>query len=110
MKPTFRIRKGLSGRYHFVLEAPNSEIIGTSVSLKTAAECELYIEETRSRSQELKNFALETSVAKEPYFNLWSADQDHVLLKSEMYSGIGVRVKGIRGVMNYAPIAEIIYE
>jgi len=106
-QPYYEIRKGLSGRLHYVLTAPNGEIIGSCSGKKTREEIYSMIDQTRVCSQDLKNYERKLGTNQQPYFNLWNHDRTILLLKSELYKQNSGRENGIDAMIKYAPTTQV---
>lgn len=111
MNARYEVRKGLSGKTHFVLIAPNNEIIGKSKSVKTQEDILPIIEVTRVCSQDLANYERKNQRTGKhlPYFNLCNADRTEALITSEAYNSPAGREKGIDAWIKYGPTTEIVY-
>lgn len=107
-KPYYEIRKGLSGNVHYVLVAPNEEIIGSCRGVKTREQLDDMIEQARVCSQDLKNYERKISSNQQPFFNLWNDDRTVLLLKSELYKQNSGRENGIDAMIKYATTDQVI--
>jgi uncharacterized protein YegP (UPF0339 family) len=100
---------GRPGKFHFVLVAPNNEIIAVSETYKSQAMALKGIESVRINSQIPKRFERRISTAREPYFVL-KAENGEIILTSEMYFHDDSRDKGLRSVVFYGDTTDIVKE
>lgn len=87
--------------YHWVLKAPNHEIIlvGENYSSKHAALNG--IDSVREDCPVDSNYERNTASNGSPYFNLRDAKNHKIIGTSEMYSSIAMRDNGIEAVKKY---------
>ena len=98
---------GNGGNWHFVLVAPNHEIIMKSETYKSQQKAEKGIASVQNNSQNPDRFEKRDSIAGEPYFNLLAGNGE-VIGTSEMYSSKQARDGGINAVVMYGANAFII--
>lgn len=98
---------GKGGNWHFVLVAPNHEIIMTSEIYKSQQKAEKGIASVQNNSQDPGRFERRNSIVGEPYFNLLAGNGE-VIGTSEMYSSKQSRDGGINAVTLYGANAFII--
>lgn len=86
--------------YHWVLKAPNHEIVLTSETYTTKQGAINGIESVQEHCQNLSNYEKEDAKDGSPYFNL-KAKNHKIIGTSEMYSSNQSREKGINAVIKY---------
>jgi len=107
-KPFYRLTKNIEAKqpYHWVLVAPNNEVILNSESYSSKQMALKGIESVRVNSPYDENY--DRLVAKDgsPYFNL-VAQNGETIGTSEMYSSDDARDIGIVAVKKYGRDAEV---
>lgn len=109
MAGKFEIFKNSSASqpYYFHLKATNGEIILSSEMYTDLGGAKNGILSVKSNSPHDWNYERLTASNGSPYFNL-KANNNKIIGKSEMYSSISAREKGIESVKSNAPNAEIV--
>lgn len=100
---------GKPGQYHFVLVAPNKDIIGTSETYKTLLSVRNGIESVQNNSQLHKQFERRYSKNHLPYFVLKAANGE-IIFTSEMYPTDTERDTRLRAVILHGNTQTIINE
>lgn len=95
--------------YHFVLVAPNNEIILKSENYTTSQSARKGIDSVRVHGTGASNFECKISTSGQPYFVL-KAKNGEVIGTSQMYKTEGSRDAGIKAVMKYAGKADLVDE
>ena len=104
----YQIRRGSSGKFHFVLVAPNNEIVGSSKVVPTKDEIYQLINRARLSCTEISNYVRKfTLLRKRPYF-LLQDEFGKTLIKSEAYLKSAGRENGIEACMEYGPTEKVI--
>lgn len=86
--------------YHWVLKAPNHEVILTSETYSSKHASLNGIESVRENCPFDKNYSREIAKDGSPYFNLL-AKNHQIIGTSEMYSSVAARENGIAAVKEY---------
>lgn len=106
-KGKFEIFKGTDSQFYFRLKAPNGEIIGWSEGYTMKQSAQTGIASVRVNSQYDSQYNFFTGSDGQHYFNLKSAGNNEIILRSEGYvSSQGVQ-KGAGAVKFYAPDATV---
>jgi len=92
--------------FHWVLKAPNHEVILTSENYTTKDDALNGIRSVRKNSLLDERYKRLTALDESPYFNLVAAN-GKVIGTSEMYSSKQMMEKGIMAVKKYAENAEL---
>lgn len=95
----YELKKDSGGKFRFNLKAGNGEIILSSQSYNEKADALAAIASVRAIGTNEVNFDRKTSVANEPFFVL-KALNGQIIGRSEMYSSLYARDKGIASVRN----------
>ena len=101
----FRVDKRSNGEFQFNLLGNNGEIILTSESYGTKANCLNGIESVRINSKNPERFEQRSSKDGRPYFVLKAAN-GQIIGVSQMYGTVDNCKNGIESVMKSAPKAE----
>lgn len=86
--------------YHWVLKAPNHEVVLTSETYVSKHGALNGIDSVRNNCEDDSNYERKTASDESPYFNL-KAKNYEVIGTSEMYSSIQARETGIEAVKKY---------
>ena len=106
----YQIRLGRTGKFHWVLVAPNNEVIGTSKNVGSVQLAEIGITESQMLSADPDNYErIDASESDYPRFNLRTKDKKAVSLRSESYTSVVGRENGIRACIEYGQTTKIIY-
>ena len=103
---SFKISKQSNGEYYFNLLAGNGQVILTSESYGTKANCLNGIESVKINSRHEDRFETLTSKDGRPYFVL-KAVNGKIIGNSQMYGSAESCKSGIESVMKNGPKAEI---
>lgn len=102
MAAHYELKQDKNGQYMFNLKAGNNEIILTSESYTTKAAAEAGIKAVRSNAAADANYERKTAANNSPFFVLKSGANGQAVGKSEMYSSVQARDKGIQAVKDSA--------
>ena len=104
----YQIRKGSTGKFYFVLVAPNNEIIGSSKVVPTKDEIYQMINRTRICCTNIANYIRKSTLPRKwPYF-LLQDETNKNLIKSEIYTKSAGSENGIQACMEYGPTEKVI--
>lgn len=101
--------KNIKEPYHWVLKAPNHEIILTSENYVSKHGALNGMDSVRNNCEDDSNYQREIAKDNSPYFNLRAKNYE-VIGTSEMYSSEKARETGITAVKNYGTTIVLIDE
>ncbi len=107
MAGKFEISKRKNGEFQFNLKAGNGQVILTSEGYSSRDGCVNGIDSVRRHAQTAANFDKKTAKDGSPYFALMASNGQSIG-KSEMYTSVASRDKGIASVMRNAADARVV--
>lgn len=102
MAAHYELKQDKNGQYMFNLQAGNNEVILTSESYSSKAAAEAGIKSVRSNAAADANYERKAATNGSPFFVLKSGANGQAVGKSEMYSSVQARDKGIQAVKDSA--------